>query len=135
MVGVGNQTLFSTMTRVFDSKLRMKRGLQKLSAWSTAAAPGVPPPHSAVAEEYFRLLKLKERWALCTRPAGHACGFGRPGGARWAVHARTAGRERPALLPRPPPHPHPYLHPRRLLATLLPGMTTGRWPIRQCWTA
>ena len=53
--------MLSTMTRVFDAKLRLKRGLQKLCAWSAGSDVGPVPQPSPVSGEYFRLLKLKER--------------------------------------------------------------------------
>ena len=69
MVGVGGEVLFSTATRVYDGKLRLKRGLHKLSVWPVECAP-VPQLHSGglrdagVSDEYFRLLKLKERYGV-----------------------------------------------------------------------
>jgi hypothetical protein len=66
VVGVGEEVLLSTTTRVFDAKLRLKRGLQKLTVWPSdyahvdPATPGDVTCASRDADEYFRLLKLKE---------------------------------------------------------------------------
>jgi hypothetical protein len=78
VVGVGNAVLFSSTTRVFDSKLRLKRGLQKLSLWSLDESPAAPVSSiavkdSGVSDEYFRLLKLKERYCMCAVPVCRAC--------------------------------------------------------------